>query len=263
VTASTRFAVYLAPPPSSDLGRFGSRVLGRDADSGESVEGFVPEGYDAETWRSLVAEPRRYGFHATLKAPFCLNPAWSFRDLEARVAHLARKIEPFDAGSLRVSRFPAGEGRAFVALRPEKPSGELARLEAKIVRKLDPLRAPLTAAEVRRRAPERLSPRQRYYLDAWGYPYVLDEFRLHFTLTGAVADSDAIMAKLAAEFERWVSSPTLRVDSLALFAQDGAEHDFRIVGRFPMGGSGSARATVHGWDSRPSVSSDNAKNLSP
>jgi len=208
VTASTRYAVYLAPAPDSDLGRFGSRVLGRDADSGESVEGFVPEGYDAETWRSLVAEPRRYGFHATLKAPFRSNPAWNFRDLESRVAHLARKIEPFDAGSLRVSRFPAGEGRAFVALRPEKPSGELARLEAKIVRKLDPFRAPLTAAEVRRRAPERLSPRQRYYLDAWGYPYVLDEFRLHFTLTGAVADSDAIpVSGKSWDFFKWLRVP--------------------------------------------------------
>jgi hypothetical protein len=172
-------------------------------------------------------------------------------------------MEPFDAGLLRVGRFPAGEGRAFVALRPEKPSGELARLEAKIVRKLDPLRAPLTAAEVQRRAPERLSPRQRYYLDAWGYPYVLDEFRMHFTLTGAVADSDAIMAKLAAELARWVSSPALRVDSLALLAQDGADHDFRIVGRFPMGGNGSAKATVHGPHPRPSAPSGNAQNLSP
>jgi hypothetical protein len=53
------------------------------------------------------------------------------------------------------------------------------------------------------------------------------------------------------------------VDSLALFAQDGAEHDFRIVGRFPMGGNGSAKAIVHGSDSRPSASSGNAKNLSP
>jgi 2'-5' RNA ligase len=263
VTASTRYAVYLAPALDSDLGRFGSRVLGCEADSGESLEGFLPEGYDAETWRSLVAQPRRYGFHATLKAPFRLNPVWSFRDLEARVAHLARKMEPFDAGLLRVGRFPAGEGRAFVALRPEKPSGELARLEAKIVRKLDPLRAPLTAAEVQRRAPERLSARQRYYLDAWGYPYVLDEFRMHFTLTGAVADSDAIMAKLAAEFARWVSSPALRVDSLALLAQDGADHDFRIVGRFPMGGNGSAKATVHGPHPRPSAPSGNAQNLSP
>jgi hypothetical protein len=110
VTASTRFAVYLAPPPSSDLGRFGSRVLGRDGDSGESVEGFVPEGYDAETWRSLVAEPRRYGFHATLKAPFCLNPAWSFRDLEARVAHLARKIDPSTPVRYASAGSPPGRG---------------------------------------------------------------------------------------------------------------------------------------------------------
>jgi hypothetical protein len=235
VSASTRYAIYLAPPSESELWRFGSRVLGRDAETGATVEGFVPEGYEAETWRALVVEPRRYGFHATLKAPFRLNPAWSLRDLEARMATLARKTEPFDAGSLRVSRFPAGEGRTFVALRPERPSHELARLEASVVRKLDPLRAPLTAAEVARRAPAKLSPRQRYYLDAWGYPFVLDEFGLHFTLTGAVAESDAIMTKLAAEFGRSVSSPTLRVDSLALFAQDGAQGDFHILRRFTLG----------------------------
>jgi 2'-5' RNA ligase len=245
VNNSTRYAVYLAPPIESELWRFGSRMLGRDAETGASFDDFAPEGY-AETWGAVVAEPRRYGFHATLKAPFRLNPAWGLRDLEARIATLARKIEPFDAGSLRVSRLPAGEGRAFVALTPEQPSTELARLEANVVRKLDPLRAHLTAAEVERRAPARLSPRQRYYLDAWGYPFVLDEFRPHFTLTGAVAESEAIMTKLAAEFERSVSSPTLRVDAVALFAQDGAQADFRIVGRFPLGGNASAAATARG-----------------
>jgi 2'-5' RNA ligase len=249
VNNSTRYAVYLAPPIESELWRFGSRMLGRDAETGASFDDFAPEGY-AETWGAVVAEPRRYGFHATLKAPFRLNPAWGLRDLEARIATLARKIEPFDAGSLRVSRLPAGEGRAFVALTPEQPSTELARLEANVVRKLDPLRAPLTAAEIERRAPARLSPRQRYYLDAWGYPFVLDEFRLHFTLTAAVAEPDAIMSKLAAEFEQCVSSPTLRVDSLALFAQDGAQADFRVVGRFPLGRSGSAKASVRGSDRR-------------
>jgi 2'-5' RNA ligase len=248
VSASTRYAVYLAPPIESELWRFGSRVLGRDAETGASIDGFLLDGYDAEAWRTLVAEPRRYGFHATLKAPFHLSPAWSLRDLELRMATLSRKIEPFNAGSLRVSRLPAGEGRAFVALRPEKPSTELARLEASVVRKLDPLRAPLTAAEIERRAPARLSPRQRYYLDAWGYPFVLDEFRLHFTLTGAAAESEAIIAKLAAAFEQSVSSPTLRVESLALFAQDDAQADFRVVGRFPLGGNLSARTRVRGSD---------------
>jgi 2'-5' RNA ligase len=258
VNASTRYAVYLAPPIESELWRFGSRVLGRDAETGASFDGFAPEGYETETWRALVAEPRRYGFHATLKAPFRLNPAWSLRDLETRIATLARKIEPFDAGSLRISRFPAGEGRAFVALRPEKPSTELARLEASVVRKLDPLRAPLTAAEVTRRAPERLSPRQRYYLDAWGYPFVLDEFRLHFTLTAAVAESEAIMAKLAAAFEHCVSSPTLRVDSVALFAQDDAQADFRIVRRFALGVGARDNERRPAAGRRPKSSGDNS-----
>ena len=255
MNASTRYAVYLAPPPDGELWRFGSQVLGRDADSGESLDGFAPVGYDAEAWRSLVAEPRRYGFHATLKAPFRLNPAWSLRDLEARIATLARKIEPFDAGLLRISRLPVGDGRAFVALRPEKPSTELARLEAGVVRKLDPLRAPLTAAEVARRAPERLSPRQRYYLDAWGYPYVLDEFRLHFTLTGATPDYEAIVTKLEPEFESRVPSPTLRVDALALFAQDAAGGDFHVVGRFRLGRHAPAQARVRGPDRRRAASS--------
>jgi len=246
VISSTRYALYLAPPPDSELWRFGSQLLGRDADSGEILEGFVPQGYDPETWRALVAEPRRYGFHATLKAPFRLNAASTLRDLEARIAALAREIEPFDAGPLRVGEFPAGERRAFVALRPQRPSAELARLEARAVRDLDPLRAPPTPAEVQRRAPERLSPRQRYYLDAWGYPYVLDEFRLHFTLTGATADWEAVAAELAAEFERRTASPTLRVDSLALFAQHGQDGDFRVVGRFALGVDAHARAIVRG-----------------
>jgi putative phosphonate metabolism protein len=262
VSASTRYAVYLAPPIESELWRFGSRVLGRDAETGATVDDFAPEGYEAETWRGLVAEPRRYGFHATLKAPFRLNPAWSLRDLEARIATLARKIKPFDAGSLRISRLPAGEGRAFVALTLEQPSTELARLEANVVRKLDPLRAPPTAAEVERRAPDRLSPRQRYYLDAWGYPFVLDEFRLHFTLTGAVAESEAIMTKLAAAFERSVLSATLRVDSLALFAQDDAQADFRVVGRFSLGGNASARASIHGSDRRLPLSAADSSAVS-
>lgn len=65
-----RYALYLAPPTESELWRFGSDVIGRDAMTGASCDGFALEGYPPASWRNMTSEPRRYGFHATLKAPF-------------------------------------------------------------------------------------------------------------------------------------------------------------------------------------------------
>ena len=61
----SRYALYLTPPPDSDLWRFGCDIIGRDAATGGLREGFAPEGYELEAWRQLTSEPRRYGFHAT------------------------------------------------------------------------------------------------------------------------------------------------------------------------------------------------------
>ena len=65
-----RYALYLTPPPESDLWRFGCDVIGRDALTGDLRAGFAPEGHELEAWHDLTSDPRRYGFHATLKAPF-------------------------------------------------------------------------------------------------------------------------------------------------------------------------------------------------
>jgi 2'-5' RNA ligase len=240
VTAPARYAVYLAPPPTSALWRFGCDVLGRDAAAGERRSGFAIDGIDADAWRELTAEPRRYGFHATLKAPFRLNAGLSLDELFQAIAALAGALTPFDAGPLGVSTIAAGPNRAFVALTPIAPSGELARLENAVVRSLDRFRAPLTDSERLRRDPARLSPRQRDTFETWGYPYALDEFRPHFTLSNAVADAEAIAAALAQEFERRVGRPFLTVDALVLFAQNGADGDFAILRRFPLGASEAA-----------------------
>ena len=85
-----RYAVYLAPPPESALWRFGSDVIGRDAASGQQRPGFAAAGFDAEAWRDMTSEPRRYGFHATIKAPFRLADDASLSDLSAALAALAR-----------------------------------------------------------------------------------------------------------------------------------------------------------------------------
>ncbi len=235
MTAPTRYAVYLAPPPTSALWRFGCDVLGRDAVTGEQSSRFAIDGIDREGWRELTAEPRRYGFHATLKAPFRMKDGASLDELFRAVAALAGALAPFEAGPLGVSTIAAGAGRAFVALTPIAPSAELARLESAVVRSLDRFRAPLTQSERLRRDPQRLSPRQRDYFETWGYPFALDEFRPHFTLTNAVADAETIAAALAREFARRVARPLLTVDALVLFAQGGADGDFAILRRFPLG----------------------------
>ncbi len=170
----SRYALYLAPPPDGDLWRFGCDVIGRDALTGRSVDGFAPEGHDVEGWRGLTSEPRRYGFHATLTAPFRLRADLDFVDLMDRVAAFARHCSPFDAGELHVGEMKTADGRAFVVLKPKGGATELRVFEERAVRALDALRAPLTTAERLRRNVARLTPRQRYYLEAWGYPYVLD-----------------------------------------------------------------------------------------
>ena len=105
----TRYALYLAPPQDSDLWSFGCRVIGRDAWTGQAVDGFAPDGLEPEAWRKLTSEPRRYGFHATLKAPFRLRADLDLFDLMDAVAGFARTQRPFDAGRLDVGQMNAGE----------------------------------------------------------------------------------------------------------------------------------------------------------
>jgi Protein of unknown function (DUF1045) len=238
---SLRYALYLTPPPESDLWRFGCEMIGRDAATGVFREDFAPEGYTPEMWASLTREPRRYGFHATLKAPFALRADLEVGDLIDRIAGFARKQRTFHAGELEVGLMPAGDGRAFVAVKPARRVKELCDLEDRVVRAFDSLRAPLTKAERSARNGAKLTPRQRYYLEAWGYPYVLDEFRPHFTLTNPLPDAARAAKALAWEFSLRVASPTLTIDALTLFAESEPGGDFRILHRFPLGQPHRAR----------------------
>lgn len=230
-----RYALYLTPLPDSDLWRFGCDVIGRDALNGASREGFSLEGYARDSWRNMTSAPRRYGFHATLKAPFPLRLDLDVADLYDLVADFARKHSPFDAGELKVGLIKAGRGLAFVALKPEGASKELRSFEAGVVRGLDKLRAPLIESGREYRGSERLTPRQAYYLHAWGYPYVLDEFNPHFTLTDAIPDADRVARLLEWEFRLRVPSRALHVDALTLFGQNEPGGEFRILRRFPLG----------------------------
>jgi hypothetical protein len=232
-----RYALYLTPPPESNLWRFGCDVIGRDALTGDSCEGFAPEGHELEAWRGLTSDPRRYGFHATLKAPFRLRADLDLIDLMGTIAAFARTFSPFDAGELHLGAMATDDGRAFVVLKPRPHSKVLRSLEEAAVRGLDAVRPPPTQEERLRRDISRLSPRQRYYLEAWGYPYVTDEFWPHFTLTNAVPDPAPLVESLKWEFSLRVSTREMRVDAVTLFGETAPGGEFNVVRRFPLGRS--------------------------
>lgn len=170
----SRFAVYYMPEPGP-LADFGASWLGWDAQSGKAVS-------QPDDVAALTDAPRKYGFHGTLKPPFRLADGTSSHDLAAALAKVAARTAPARADGLALTRL----GR-FLALTPAGDSTEIMRVAAACVTELDRFRAPASAAELDRRRGSGLSDRHEALLLQWGYPYVLDQFRFHLTLTSKVA----------------------------------------------------------------------------
>jgi putative phosphonate metabolism protein len=220
-----RYAIYYAAAPSSALNRFGAAHLGYDAWSGDSLP--FPESVTQAVlnWRELTQDPRKYGFHATLKAPMALADGKTEAGLLAACAAFANV--PRATPSIKpIVQSISG----FIALVPGEPSNELQRFAADCVRAFDGFRAPLTPEDRARRNPSKLTPRQCEYLDRWGYPYVMEEFRFHMTLTGRLdqARREPILAMLQGRFAK-LGIETLAVDRLVLFRQNDHLSPFRIV----------------------------------
>jgi len=237
-----RYAIYYASIPGSVLDRFGATLLGYDAHRGTDLP--FPDGLEPADWRELTQDPRKYGFHATLKAPMALAPGRREEELVAACAAFAETpriipvIEPVvDCIS------------GFIAVVPARLSSELQAFAADCVRTFDPFRAPLTEEDRARRNPSKLTEPQRRYLDHWGYPYVLEEFRFHMTLTGSL-DAERrppVLAMLQDRFSR-TGIRSLPIDRIALFRQSGAHARFRVLAAWPLAKRASTDATPTGQE---------------
>ncbi|MBH5398705.1 DUF1045 domain-containing protein [Bradyrhizobium sp. CNPSo 4010] len=230
MTGFPRYAIYFAAGSDSVLSRFGAELLGYDAYSGDELPFPQQALHVAPDWREVSADPRKYGFHATLKAPMALAPGKTEAELMAACAAFAGMARPRP-----VIRPIVDSISGFIAVVPAEPVEALQQLAADCVREFDPFRAALTTEDRTRRKPEKLSERQRDYLDRWGYPYVMEEFRFHMTLTGRL-DADRrgpILQMLRASFAR-LGLDTLAIDRIALFKQDDAKAKFRIIGEWAL-----------------------------
>jgi putative phosphonate metabolism protein len=228
-----RAALYYAPPADHPLTHRAAHWLGRDAWSRADLARGACDGFDPGTLDALTAEPRRYGFHATLKPPFRLAEGCSLDRLRSSLASFGRGRPPVLIPALRLERIGA-----FFALTPGgSDPADLKVLAADAVRDFDTFRASPTEADIARRRPERLTPRQRENLAAWGYPYVFDEFRFHMTLTGPVPEEqrEAMDALLRARFADFIGRP-LMVDTLCLFLEPVSPGDFVVDTAIPMAG---------------------------
>jgi putative phosphonate metabolism protein len=227
-----RYAVYYAPPAGSKLWTTACRLLGYDAATGQDLHLRPPDGTSPEIWRALTHDPRRYGFHATLKAPFELACDVDEKRLLGAVADLALSLAPVHLPTLQV----ADIGR-FVAIVPSSPSSALSDLARRAVVDLDWMRAPLSPADRARRLKSPLSERQIELLDRHGYPYVLEEFRFHMTLTGPIADDrqrGEIAGALAAVLDNALADAPREIDALTVFRQPSRDTRFRVLATFPI-----------------------------
>jgi putative phosphonate metabolism protein len=230
MTSFPRYAIYFAAGSDSALSRFGAELLGYDAYTGNELPFPADASQLAPDWRDITADPRKYGFHGTLKAPMALAPARTEAELLAACAAFAGETR-----TIPVIRPVVDAISGFIAVIPAEPIDALQELAGDCVRAFDGFRTALTAEDRARRRPEKLSERQRDYLDRWGYPYVMEEFRFHMTLTGRL-DAERrgpILQMLRARFAA-LGLDALPIDRIALFRQDDAKARFRIVGEWEL-----------------------------
>jgi hypothetical protein len=226
-----RCAIYFAPPIDSDWGRAGASWLGRCAGTGQNIVAPIVAGLSPAQQSSGRSEPRRYGWHATLKAPFVLRSQFELEDLVASAKTLGREFRQFSLPALQVRWLDD-----FLALCPEQESAALQEIAGACVTRLHPFAAPLTASALARRRQSRMTQQQEQFLTQWGYPWVLNEFRFHFSLTGVMKDADQPTRDLwlTAAKDHFAALPLCEFDRLSLFIEPQPGADFELIDQFEL-----------------------------
>lgn len=210
----SRYAIYFNPRVGSALAEFGQKW------------------FDDTPSNQFIAGPKRYGFHATLKAPFQLNSQRTFEELVITIKHLVGDFSPVDVGPL-VQTHMGG----FIALVPKIKCPDLNQLAFDWVRLLDPYHAPADAAELERHRTAGLSESQEEMLQKWSYPYVDKCFRFHITLTEKLNSEEAkSIQPTLDELLKPVLEEPLVIEDVCLLGDPGNGEPFMLLERFSLTG---------------------------
>ncbi len=227
-----RYAVYFAPEPDSTWWTAGSQWLGRCALTDQVLVQPSVAGISAELFAQLTEAPRRYGWHATLKAPFELAQHCDYAQLSAATAKLASQLAPVNTLTLKLAVLDD-----FIALIPDPEMQAINSIASACVRELHNFAKPLSEAELARRRAAKLSPEQEVLMLRWGYPYVMDQFRFHLSLTGSlkVLTSAQIELVVTAAQDFFAKQSPQSFNGIALFAEPEKGAAFKLIDYFKLG----------------------------
>jgi putative phosphonate metabolism protein len=225
MAAPARVAIYYAPLPDDPLTQLSSAWLGRDPITNAPVP--QPE---LDSIAEITAEPRDYGFHATLKPPMRLIHPAAWTDFRHAVHKVAAAIAPFE-----LPPFAVADLRGFLALRETNPCPPLQALADACVEQLDSFRAPPSQDELVRRRKANLSAEQDAMLVRWGYPYMFSTWFFHMTLTRRLSDAEKAVILPAAEtwFAPALTNPR-RVQDICIFTQPTPGAPFNLAERIRL-----------------------------
>ena len=125
----------------------------------------------------------------------------------------------------------------FLALSPIASSVQLENMASDCVRAVDGFRAHRTAKELALYRQAKLTVHQDQMLENCGYPYILEEFRFHITLTGRIVDEperDLAMAAAAKQCKDFIGKP-LVINEVVICRKPSPDQAMRVVRRVPFG----------------------------
>ena len=205
-----RYAICFTPPPVSPLALFGAGVIGYDCFQRTEVPHRSIDGIDPSVLALATVEPRRYGFHATLLAPFGLAADTNEAELTKAFLEFAEAPFPVAVGLLHVTAMDR-----FVVISPVEHHPAIEALADACVMAFDQCRAPVTNAGRAR----------------------CDEFRFYMALAGPIPDNvrRAFKGSLSKAFSD-LSRDHLELGAVSLMRQDDQAGRFYVLARQRLSG---------------------------
>ena len=236
MTNYKRVAIYFLPKKNSSLENFGKNLLGRDINKKKKIsltrrqKYFINRGFTYfDELKDYCEQPAKYGFHATLKAPFRLKRNVKTKNFYDVISHIAAQHSRFKIKGLKIVY-----SKKFTFITSRKPNKLLINLENDLVKHLDTFRAELNKTEIKKRIPDSLTFKQNKYLKEWGYPFVFDQFKFHMTLMNQ--NNNKLSNKQKLELEKLIykiSNNVIEFNEISLLGENKNDH-FEEIKRFKL-----------------------------